>query len=332
MKKTIKLSLLATTIALLTGCSSGPKPNSDGKPLTIFVKSHTAEKFKNITEETAFWNGISPFFVKDKQYMRCDMSEEAMSVFVNDGFELATNQSDADYTFDVTVLSCGNHTALRANMSELPLEKRGLYMDFMRWVNETDSSKLPKTAKEIANLIKENNPEGFKRFEDEEYLYKYGQEFDYEENWGNTYKRDLRYIRSTKGVVLPAKYHNIPDEDKKTLLAYNERLKLNSIADNTGEFNSFTSNLGLSIASSPHIYGANSTNSGLALAGAGVIMSFFSVSPPTPINHFKITNNTTGKSWEKEMRFNIAPQNWHKNIEKPMDDWVIDEIPWRDLD
>lgn len=60
-------------------------------------------------------------------------------------------------------------------------------------------------------------------------------------------------------------------------------------------------------------------------------MNIGSIRPPIPINEFKITNNRTGKSWTKSMRFSIDPQSWRENMCKPMYDWTFDEIPWSEL-
>lgn len=327
----ISVLSIASLTLYLGGCSSGPAPKEGKAKPTVFVKSHTAEKFKEITSETALWNGLSPHFLKDKQYMRCDMSLEAMAVFARDGFELVSDAKKADYTFDVTVLSCGDRY-YRDNRSELPLQERLLYKDFMKWVNETEPSKLPADAKEIAKLISENNPEGFKRFYDENYIVKYGGNFgSFLGNWNFSDKHAREYLAQTKGIVLPNKYANMPAEDEQALAAFfkkiedDEIIKTNYHAEGADMIGKGALLYGNSVN------GSAPANMGGVAMGLGLLMSFGGIKSPSPNNLFKITNNANGKSWSTEMRFDLEPQSWQSNIKGPMDDWVIDEIPWGEL-
>ena len=331
MKNTIMAIAIASAVTItMTGCGGGaPKPSEDGKKPTIFVQSHTEEKFKDVTQETAVWNGISPFFVKDKQYMRCDMTNEAMAVLTQKGFDIVADKEKADYTFESTLLSCGpGFTAYLKNSHNLPLQERAIYKDFMKWISETPVEKLPSGAKEIAKLISENNPEGFKRFFDEEYQGKYGRAFGDTKNWSRMLKSSYDYMKKTKGIVLPNKYYGILDEEKEILLSLDKKLSKDTGMNTDG------------MGASMHLIGSGAmlsgsspkgqTAGGIAM-GIGLATALFSVQNPTPVNEFVVTNNKTGKSWTKETQFSIKSLSWEDNVEKPMDDWTIDEIPWGDL-
>ena len=329
LKKSI-ISILLFTSLLLTGCGGGsPIPSKAGSKPTVFIKSNTAEKFKNITEETAIWNGISPYFVKDNQYLRCDMTEEAMAAFTREGFKVVASAKEADYTVDVTLVSCGSRN-YKVNKSELPLKERALYKDFMKWVSETEPSKLPKDAKEIARLISENNPEGFSRFYNDKYIQKHGRSFDYSEYWNMYNMQAEEYIKSVKGIVLPNKYSKIPEEDKKTLTQIAKSFENNQYTQanqHTNGLNMLGQGAGMMGAVGTFGNTARGTAGGIAM-GIGLIMSFTAVAQPIPVNRFKVTNNRNGKSWQKEQIFRIPPQNWKANTKVTMIDRVIDDIAW----
>ena len=326
MLKTILLTSI--TALIFTGCSGGPTPSVKGQKPTIYVKSHTAEKFKDVTRETSWWNGISPFFVNDKQYMRCDMTEEAIAVFARYDFEIVTQQADADYTFDVTLLSCSPYRILNDNRTEIPLKEKTLYKDFMRWVKEEDASKLPKNVKEIADLIAQNKEEGFYRFAHEDMISKYGQTFDYSENWGSSLKRSHGYMQKTGNKLYPSKYANMPDEDREALKKVYKKFQEDSgEAENSAATGSHmvSAGAGMSSLSMP-----GSSAMGGASAVLGIIKLFGGVVTPTAVNGFKITNNRTGKFLEMEMHF--WGDRWNLDTDRAMDDWVIDEIEWGDLE
>lgn len=317
MKTTVVV--LSTLAIMMTGCMNGsPTPSKEGKKPTVFVKSNTAEKFKDLTHANALWNGISPRFVTDKKYMRCDMTEEAMAVFARRGFELVPSAKGADYTFETTLLSCGNGFKQYAgNKKELPIKERELYKDFIDWIE--DDENVPSDAKEIAELIAQEKEEGFERFYEERYIYKFGRNPFGKGIWQINNNQDKKYLISTDGEVLPAKYYKITKEDQAALETLNKKFKAVAGIHNGG---------GDMIVHGAHTGGAI----GAAGIGFGILMSFNAVAVPTPVNNFKIINNKTGKSWEIDMNFSIAPQSWESNIKKPMDDWVIDEIPWSDID
>lgn len=332
MKKTIIAITIASVATItMTGCGGGaPKPSAGNKKPTIFVQSHTAERFKGVTKETALWNGISPFFVKDNQYMRCDMTNEAMVVLVNKGFDIVSSKDKADYTFDSTLLSCGpGYKSYLENSNKLPLKERAIYKDFMKWVNETPNAELPADAKEIANLISKNDPKGFKKFFDEDYVRKYGRAFGDTERWDRLMKETYKYMKKTHGVVLPNKYYGISDEDKAILLSLDKKLSKDKgmNLDATGAGLHLIGSGAMLSGSSPK----GQTAGGIAM-GIGAVAAIFGVQNPTPVMAFKVTNNKTGKSWKKETDFSIRSLSWKDNIDKPMDDWTIDEIPWGDLD
>lgn len=332
MKTIIKLAITALATLSFIGCSGSPKPLVEGAKPKAFVKSHTAEKFKDIRVSTAVWNGISPYFVKKKQYMRCDMTEELMVTLVHYDFEIVTDPKDADYTFDTTLLACGGtYDVYVQNRSELPLEERALYKDFMRWVDETSPSDLPPTAKEIAELIKDNNRLGFERFHYEGYPMTYGNKFDYSESWkwGGA-NPDLKYANATRGVALPNKYAEMSDEDKKILQELGAKFQASSNTDNRLSTGSHMASSGFSMMSGQSI---NSTGGSIGAAGAVVGLLLMSSGPRNPDvqNLFKVTSNKTGKSWSKIVRAGHT-QTWDTNIKKPIDDWFVDEIPWNDLD
>jgi hypothetical protein len=332
MKKTVKLILSLLSIFLFIGCAGSPTASKpDAKP-TIYIKSHTAEKFKDVTEATAMWNGLSWYLIKDKQYMRCDMTEEVMVTLVHYDFDIVIQEEGADYTMETTLLSCGSgYGAYIKNRSELPLEEKALYKDFMKWVDETDSSKLPKTAKEIASLIKNNDPEGFERFHKEAYIWLYGNKFGDTEYWQYKMRDDKKYIEKTKGIALPGKYANMPDKDKKILEELGRKFKATLDADTSFYTGSHMASGGFGMMST---YGSSGASGAIGGAGAaiGILMMFGGVSEPDVRNQFKITNNRTGKSWSKEVRTTIPGQGWRENINKPIDDWFVDEIPWSDLE
>lgn len=145
------------------------------------------------------------------------MTDEATVTFVREGFEVVTQQKDADYTLDVTMTSCSPAKMYKEHRKEIPIEERPLFKDFKRWVEEGDSDEIITDAKEIAELIRQNKPEGFKRFYADRYIERFGQSFDYTENWGIGHIWTVGYLKQTKGVVLPAKYYGMKDEEKKIL-------------------------------------------------------------------------------------------------------------------
>lgn len=334
MKTLATIGMTSLVAFLLIGCSGSPTPSKpDAKP-TIFVKSHTAEKFKDLTEATAIWNGISPYYVKDKQYMRCDMTEEAMVTLVHYGFDIVTDEKDADYSFETTLLVCGGgRNAYIANKSEIPLQEKAIYKDFMKWVDETEPSELPKTAKEIAVLIKDNNPEGFERFHKEEYTRFYGKKFNDTENWSRHIGNDRNYFINANKLLLPNKYAQMPDEDKQILEELGKKFSVNSQNINNSIYTGgHMASTGFNMLSSHGFNSGGSSAIGGAGAVIGLVMMFGGVIEPYVLNSFLVTNNRTGKTWSADMRFTIPSQTWKANITKPMDDWLIDEIPWSDLD
>jgi len=333
MKTIIKLAITALATFALVGCSGSPKPSVEGAKPTIYVVSHTAEKFKDVTEATAMWNGLSRYFVKDKSYMRCDMTQELMVTLVHYDFEIVTDPKDADYTMETTLLSCGSgYGRYIKNKSELPLQERALYKDFMRWVDETESSKLPKDAKEIASLIRDNSPEGFERFNKEDYIWLYGNKFDYTAYWQVNMRQDANYIARAK-VALPSKYSKMSDEDKKILEEIDKKYKAAAFeakTDHSFSTGSMMATKGFNMMSGGGLGGPSGAVGG-AGAVIGLIMMFGGVTEPDVRNLFKITNNRTGKSWSMIVRSGHQ-QTWDINIKKPIDDWFVDEIPWSDLD
>ena len=324
--------IVSSTMMITCGflaCGTGPIPSSPGKKPTVYVKSNTLEKFKNLTKENAVWNGISPFFVENKQYMRCDMTDESIAVFAREGFEVVSSSENADYTFEVTLISCGGaFLAYQDNRSELALKERALYKDLMEWINETDSKELPKDAKEIAKLISQNDSRGFKRFFDENYIVKYGKKFNYTENWHYIFINTYNYMKSTGGVVLPNKYYGITDEDKAVL----EKLYKHYEESDLVKTDSYIP--GLNLIGSGARLSTNPKNGYLGSIGIGIglLGVLRGITTPTPINKFKIINNRTGKSWSKVTQFSIRNLTWDDNIDKPLYDWTIDEISWGDLE
>ena len=324
----------AFVATLFIGCSGSPKPSVEGAKPTIYVVSHTAEKFKDITDATAIWNGLARYSVKDKGYMRCDMTQELMVTLVHYDFEIVTDPKSADYTMETTLLSCGGgYNTYIKNKSELPLQERALYKDFMRWVDEAAASELPEGAKEIASLIKENKEEGFERFYKEDYIRNHGKEFDYIENWRRHSYQDANYIARAK-VPLPSKYSGMSDEDKEILEEIDKKYKAAAFEANIDHSLSTGSHMASSGFGMMSTYGSSGTGGAIGGAGAaiGILMMFGGTVEPDVRNLFKITNNRTGKSWSKEVRTTIPGQGWRENIRKPIDDWFVDEIPWNDLD
>jgi len=328
--KRILTAMAITGLAFFSGCGGGsPIPSSPDKKPTVYVHSHTAEKFKNITKANAIWNGISPQLIKDKQYMRCDMSEEAMAVFSRRGFELVAAKEEADYTFDVTLVSCGSghYKNYLQNKTEIPLHERAIYKDLMQFSKEGDPEKFPSGFKEIVELISQNNEKGFEMFQDANLLWK----IQYTEKWDLLERHTKDYLKKYK-VVLANKYYGIKDEDIKALKELS--LKMKKKLDSTGGTQKTGADMigkSASILSNPAAFGKHGGSFGGAMMGVGVLMSFMGTMEPVPVNMFTITNNRTAKSWSQEMRFSIDPQSWESNIKKPMDDWLIDEIPWKEI-
>ncbi len=325
MKNFKMIAITAFSLVGLTGCFNGPKPSVEGSKPTIYVKSKTAQKFKDVTEETAMWNGISPRYVKDKNYLRCDMTDEAMAVFATEeGFELATNEKNADYTFEVTVLSCGQHKIYKENRAEIPMKEKALFQDFVKLTASLEDKAEKDTALKVQKLLLNDDPLGYELFIKEKYIEKMGNGlfsgyYQWDAYEGNT----IAYLNSTKGVVLPYKYFGIYKEDKKALENfYNKK---------------YTDKEMTATALSTAFINAGSANTtvggqiGGTMMATGVVLSMFKVRPPHPINGFKLINNRNGKSIEMEMRFTIAPQKWDSNVRKPMDDWLIDEIDWGEV-
>lgn len=264
--------------------------------------------------------------------MRCDMTQEAMVTLVHYGFEIVTDIKNADYTFETTLLSCGNgRNDYYKNRSELPLKERAIYKDFIRWV-ETKPSEVPKSAFLIAEQIKNNEEVGLRQFAAEQFIWNYGDKFSYTENWQYDMKKDREYLGASKLVVLPNKYYNMPDEDKKILQDLNKKFQVSANANNKLNTGSHMASSGFNMLSSTGFNSGASSAVGGAGAVIGLFMMFGGVTEPDVVNSFKVTNNRTGKSWSQEMHFSIPSQTWRANINKPMDDWLIDEIPWGELE
>jgi len=333
-KMYFKNSIFIFIVFLLSACNGSPHPSIPGNKPTVFVKSNTPQKFKNLTEATAVWNGISPFFIKNKQYMRCDMTIETMVMFQTHGFEVVANQKDADYTAEITLLSCGEgYKAYLNNRTEVPLKQKPLYKDFSKWVNETDPSKLPSDAKYILNLISKNDSRGFEMFYRNGYIPVFGKYFDDTEYWQYDYSNARNYIRATKGVVFPAKYYNMPNDDKEALEYLQNKFKLTMNTSAKDSLNTTAGSLDM-IGSGANLM-SNPTTAGLGKAGIAIgVLGLFmggSVSTPSAFNEFKITNNKTKKSWKRVMNSGYDG-TWRLNTDKPIWDWTIDEVPWNEID
>lgn len=327
------ISILSSIIAgslIFSGCAA-PKPSKPNAKPTVFIKSHTDEKYKDMKSEMAIWNGIPPEFLNNKGYMRCDMTPEATVVFVENGFDVVTDKKNADYLLDVTLMSCSIHKAYNGNRMEIPLEQRTLYKDFMKWVNEGNPTKVSQEIKDVAKLIQQNKPEGFKRFYSNKYITKFGEDFDYTEHWGFAESRTINYMAKTKDIILPNKYTGITKEEIAILDSVNTKVQNNGkqTLANATDGTSLIGNGANVLAQGSSQY---SGSVGGALIGLGVLSLLDGFSPPTPICEFKVTNNRTGKAWKKDMRFDIDPQSWRTNKYKPMNDWTYDEIPWSELD
>lgn len=284
MKKLKLVSSITLSALIFTACSAGsPKPSVNGEKPTLFIESHTANKFKDITEENADANGISSAFVKDKQYLRCDILPEVIVTFTKEGFSVIHDKKKADYTVDLSLLSCG--------------QGREYY--------------------EFRNA----NPPKSKDF----------------------YKRNIElaheYLQRTNNVVMPNKYYGIPEEDKKILESYFKETQIKSNDTNvvTSGVISGMGYIGNTAGALGTLGGGSAPTGAKALGGFGLAMGIISltggVRNPDVYNEFKITKNSSGKSWSKTVNLlTFTPQDWKININKPIYDWTIDEIPWNELD
>lgn len=328
----LPMTAIAASIMLLSGCSSIPKPAPGKEKPTVYIESKTAEKFKDLTEETAIWNGISPYYVKDKQYMRCDMTHEMMAIFAKNGFELVNNMKKADYKLEVEVGSCGSGTYYSGNGSNVKMSEKELYKHFSNWVENKDGkSNIPSEAKEIAKLISENNPDGFKRFFDGQYIQKYGAEFGkFLIDWKFIDDSDKKYLSKTNNIVFPNKYFKISDEDKKIISDFykiaNESGDGNKLNHHIEGMNMFSGGMGM-VGNLGR--GSAGGNTGAAFAAVGLAMAFTGDVVPNGINNFIIENTKTGK---RHSFYTLSKEdNWNNNTIN-YNRYVFKKIPWKDLD
>lgn len=299
MKSKVFLSVLAVSIAaiLFSGCSNTPSPSPGKEKPTVFIQSISEEKFKDLTEEMAVWRGISPYYVKDKVYLQCDLTPEVVGLFSREGFDIVYDMKEADYKVEVEVRSCGGGINYYKNTPENIKEKL-LYKHFAKWVNETDKSELPSDAKEIFSLIEKNDPKGFKRFHDEKYIQKYGSEFGvFTANWKKYDDKSKNGLARNNGMVFPARFKNINDDEKKVIEDFYDKsidVKKDAIS---GDHHANGVRMIGGGAGMVGNYGGGSFggNVGGAFMALGVLMAFSGEIKAITSNKLTITNLKTSK-------------------------------------
>lgn len=278
--KTFKIITSATLGALLfSGCFNGsPTPAKKGEKPTVFIESRTVEKFNDINLENADAKGIAQPFVKEKQYLRCDILPETVASFAREGFEIVHEKQKADYRVEVTLLACGQGREYFEYRDANPPKDATLYKQNIALAQE--------------------------------------------------------YIQKTKGVVLPNKYHNVPDRDKETLKQY-----FSAFTQDKGDVqtNGYINGVTLIGHSANYLSFAGSGNSGAnALGGTGLalglLMSFTSVRNPEVYNEVKITKTSSGKSLSKIVHFHPhTSQEWRTHM-RFFENTVTDAIAWSELE
>lgn len=332
MRSRVFLSVLAVSIVaiLFSGCSNTPSPSPGKEKPTVFIQSISEEKFKNLTEEMAIWKGISPHYVKDKTYLQCDLTPEVVGLFARQGFDIVYDIKDADYKTEVEVESCGGGVYNSENTPENIREKL-LYRHFSKWVNNTDKSKLPSDAKEILYLIEKNDPEGFKRFHDEMYIQKYGSEFGtFLANWKNYDEWSKNVLVRNHGMVFPARFRDIDDDEKKVLEDfYKKSIDVKKDVTSGDHFAGGADMVGGG-AGMVGNYGSGSPggNVGGAFMALGILMAFSSEIEAGTKNKLTITNLKTNK------KLSLPMSQRHDSWNSKMVDYkryVFSEISWSDL-
>lgn len=280
MQKLKLVSSVALSAILFSGCFNGsPIPSKKGQKPTVYIESHTLEKFKDLSVENADARGVSQFFVEDKRYLRCDILPEAVASFAREGFEIVHDKQKADYSVELTLLSCGQGTE---------------YFDYRDATPPKDAS-----------------------------FYK------------NNLKHSAEYMKKTEGVVLPNKYYNMPQKDKDVLSAYfNTFAKENDTHVETNEHINGINLIGHSAGFLSSTGGSNSTANAFGAAGMamGLISVFTSVRNPDIHNEFKITKNSSGKSFSRDVYiFPFTSQEWKINM-KSFENMVMSNIPYKELE
>lgn len=279
--KTFKIITSATLGALLfSGCFNGsPTPSKKGEKPTVFIESHTVEKFNDTNLENADTKGIAQPFVKEKQYLRCDMLPETVAGFAREGFEIVHEKQKADYNVEVTLLACGQGREYFEHRDANPPKERAFYKRNIAFAQE--------------------------------------------------------YMQKTKGVVLPNKYHNMPDRDKEALKQYFSVFTQNNGGD--VQTNGYIDGVNLMGHSANYLsFAQNSGSSGAnALGGTGLALGFLmmatSVRNPDIYNELKITKTSSGKSFSKVVDFNpYTSQEWRTHMKFVENS--IDAIAWSELE
>ena len=328
LKRVFSTTAIAASVILLSGCGSNiPKPTQGKEKPTVFIESKTANKFENLTEENAVWNGISPHFVKNKQYMRCDMTHEIMAAFVYNGFELVQEVKDADYRVEVEVNSCSPNIIMYAdNSSGTEITEKKLYKAFAKFI-EDKKTNLPSDAEEILTLISKNDKEGFKRFYDGQYIQKIDS-FP-TGNLGFYDKQEREYLSKTNGIVFPNKYYMMSDADKEVISHFYE---ITDKGNNPSQINSHIGGVNMfgGGANMVGTYGSGSAggNMGVAFMGLGALMAFGNTLPPISINKFTIENTKNGK--RTVVYGNIKEHSWHNNLMQ-LRGFTFGHIAWKDI-
>jgi len=333
------------SILFFIGCGGGaganPQPNpiatAQGKKPTIFIQSRTYEKFHNMSKERAIWNGLSPALLKNDQYMRCDMTAEAIVSLTNFGFEVVHSPENADYTFDTTLSSCTfmlrNHNGFDGNRMELPLKERALYKDFTKWVNEEDKDDLPKSAKKIHELISKNDYLGFKMFYDEKYLLNYGYDMSNIEKWKAAATFDSELLKVKDLIICPSKYADISEKDLKILKAYdkeNKKYSENIDVEKShmrGSANAIYSTTNLAVASGHNSFGY----AGIAIVIGNAIFGGSGktyVPEPNIVNKYTIINNKNGKTWSMVKHSQFKDFNMQTEVFGKI---LANVVRWNDL-
>lgn len=328
MKKLLSMTAITASIMLLSGCSSIPKPAPGKEKPTVYIESKTAEKFKDLTEETAIWNGISPYYVKDKQYMRCDMTHEMMAAFVYNGFELVHDIKNADYKVDVEVDSCSPEGMYSRNRSSTPIAEKILYKNFAKFVENEKNGAFAKDSAEVLALISKNDSEGFKRFHDGRYIEKLNSMST--GNWEFLDRQDRDYLSKAKGIVFPNKYYMMSDADKEAISHYYKVAKENANLSQTSSHVQGIEAFGGG-ANMVGNYGSGSLggNIGTAFMGVGLLMALNGTMPPVGIDKFTIENTKNGK---KTIVFGeMKEHSWNNNI-MHLRGFTFGGIKWKDLD
>lgn len=311
----LKLLIPLAALLLFAGCSGkyAVAPKKSGAKPTMYIKSNTAEKFKDVTRATAIWSGIDQSFFENEHYMRCDAQDVLIASAAEMGFELTNDESKADYTVENTLLSCSS--AYNGNRLDIPFKEKALYKDFVIYAKDKGSRRFTDIM-EFTQRLGREEPEALKIFHEKGFQ-RLIIGFEYSEFWKTEYDRAFEYSAKMKEDFLREKYSGIKKDEVELIKKYGTpRFDFDKILPSASRMSSDLVGHGA----------ATGGNAGGAMIALGVLSSLGGVHPPRSINLIKVINNKNGKSWfkEHEMYYGVGWGSLVRDIRM--------DIPWKELE